>query len=251
MRPRFVFTPPAPVAPNPDAWFPDEGPFSPSIEHKRIESEIKQGGRVRNLFYLSQEEKDALKGQTSKFHGLARVFIHPYFEINHNPKSQLGNQVSVGLERILGRPNDATPPIVVFEEERMLVSTVNRLRASTESSGHPVYLVVTNNVTPYPKIIPEMSDTSSEGSWSYINQIMKELGVNRIMLGGEIFEIVSGLATDRLQKFYNSRQRLGAKNVNYNLFGCMGEAVKAFSEGGFEIEISDFARPDSRKTLVK
>jgi hypothetical protein len=190
---------------------------------------------VEDLQELTEDQKEILKAKVEKHKGLVRIFIHPYYSEQQQTNEHLyeGNRVTIveqGLERLLAA--NKLPPTILFEPQKHVHSTIEKLAPILERSGNNIYLVKTNDHTPTPYTPNETAEEEFH-SWQKLIAILKELGIKKCLIGG----------------MYLWAMEINATNLN-RLQGCVGAATSVL-KSDFEIEISNLAHPSSRKNLIR
>ena len=215
------------------------------------ETQQVSGEQIDFIFSLSDETIDDLKKRIDESNGLVRVFIHPYYSKN-NGETTRETKSSKGLDSIISSSSEKTPPIIVFEESSMVKKTTKHLVEVSGQSRAKTILVETNDKTSNPKT--ETMGTEEE-RWGAVINILIQLGVKKVLIGGEKLEIIGGELLNFLSKDFDRfrvrRALEGAKNTNYSFFGCVGQAIKYFEQFGITVEISNLSHPESRADLLK
>ncbi len=182
----------------------------------------------RELFNLSDSEIDEVKRQVNAVGGLARVFVHPYYDLNCG-RVVCPGKVSRGLERILTSSSPLTPPVIIFEEVDMVDETWRRLRPMLQKTEKKVFFIKTMQHSPIPIKPAFVRNNSFDARWEAIIEVLRRLGVKTVLIGG---------------------QRLSIHYFSY-LSGCVGYTASVFSKSGIKVEISSLAEPDSRYGLIR
>jgi hypothetical protein len=195
-------------------------------DHKNIAEQSEM--RIKDLFALNEEEQQKLIQDIAKSNGVIRVFIHPYYDINHRiDHNDETAHIRKWLEYMAASNSDKQPPVFIFEE----FNRVNELNSKlNETVGqNSVILVKTYRNDPMP-----VCASGEEGSmwkqlmaWKKLRKKFKELGVRRIIIGGMRLEVDPE-----------------------NIYGCVGNAARNL-ESDFEIIISYLSAPHSRRELNK
>lgn len=235
-------------------------------------SEIKEVTRGHELLELSKEEVAKLIERIDKFDGTIRLFVHPLFGyLYKNSEEDSGmsdsdykeaarKSVTATMKVLSAKPED-TPPVLVFEEDQMFESSSKLYNKIADVSGQDYYLVETHHNKSTPRIAKTAENDDREflgdpESWSIFIEILKQLGVKKIIAGGASFRMKQISDEDEkefhedLDAYYGSyrRQRLkkGAKNIQYTIGHCLGTAVNHLSHE-FDISLSNLTYPDTRK----
>ena len=221
------------------------------INENTRETQQVSGGQIESIFCLSDETIDDLKRRINKSNGLVRVFIHPYYSKN-NGETTAETKSSKGLDSIISSSSEKTPPVIVFEESSMVEKTTEHLVEALGQSHAKTILVETNDKTSNPKT--EAMGTEKE-RWASVINILIQLGVKKVLIGGEKLEIIGGDLLNFIDKDFDQfkirRALEGAQNTNYSFFGCVGQAIKYFEQFGIAVEISNLSHPESRIDLLK
>lgn len=210
--------------------------FNPELKAKEA---IKEQPVFHNVLSLTEEERETLKSRIAESQGLVRIVIHPYYlkqiaslsdsseyKIKlHGPRATI---VEESFDRMLKAKS--TVPIMLFDSEERIGGTKQKIDPILKASGNELYLVPTYDASPVPSA---KVSKSVEGEWKFFIDIMKNLGVKRLIVGGMyLFVDVS----------------IGSKQNSENLRGCVGVAIDALSPY-FAIQTSSIAHPKSRKDI--
>lgn len=239
-----------------------ESSEKPSSE--KIESEKKYEGKFLNFFELRGEQIKELQKSIEEHNGLVRIFVHPdYTNYADYEKDRRGHQMAKklqqmneALKRILSSDDEKTPPIIILESQLGLSDKLKRLkifsgtgvtyrdqveiwqelRAQGKESHsdelrqfqltNDTYIIPTAFAAPMPFI----EDAATEkDAWEKLNKKLLELGVKKILIGGN--------------ELYTS----DLKNEDW-LGGCLGHTIEEL-KNNFEIELSTLIYPEGRKEL--
>jgi hypothetical protein len=134
----------------------------------------------------------------------------------------------------------------------MVPKTIKHLIETMGHSSAKVIVVETNEKTSNPKV---EAMSAEEERWSVVINTLIQLGVKKVLIGGEKLEIIGGKLLNYLSKDFDHfrvrRALAGAKNTNYSFFGCVGQAIKYFEQFGIAVEISNFSHPQSKVDMLK
>jgi len=103
----------------------------------------------QNLLQLPLSGKDQLKTQIKKFNAKVRVFIHPYYSVNHSDNETKPSNITDSIDKIVRSTNMI--PIIFFEENEFLEKTQERVRRLLGDSSKQIYFIETNSNTSNPK----------------------------------------------------------------------------------------------------
>ena len=218
----------------------------------------------QNLLTLTPENLRLLRETVVRNHGVARIFVHPFFEYyspspfhREDPKRFLALNPKVeAIERACIRlaGNKEAPPLILFEEERRLEKTRRRLAAHVGKGT--VYYVPTLNDRGIPKIEPlgvpgEYPETFEDWElvWRVATAPLLKAGVLSVIIGGMFLEIFH--EKDRIVKPRNihsyraSRRRQGAEYTLYDIEYCTGNIIKEMSRHFEVVQVSCLAHPHS------
>lgn len=175
-----------------------------------------------------------LGGQVGLSGGALRLLVHPYYDdriLTEKYRSALG--------RLLESNTDRSTPIVVMEEA-----------AKTETMRRSLLTVVPVKKQNRVYIVPTwMGSPEPVEGWSGLIRIFKKAGVERCLVGGQYLRFGQ-------YEVHGNREELDRqlRSRNLNLFkvcGCVGGALDELASAGFEVEISNIALPDRRRTPIK
>ncbi len=211
-------------------------------EGKRVESdaEIFEKGRFFNVFNLPKLEAEVLKERVEKNKGIIRIFVHPFFEEVrswHTPDQKRDIEaIGHAIEKILDLGSEKTPPLFIAQDQ------LEDLEAKLKDKGiTSVYVIPTFIASPEPRLPKEMNLASSgirdsireSPNWQILENQLESLGVKKILIGGMWLDIKV------TPGWGNSTKRIDLSN-------CVGTMATVLSKH-FEVEISNFAYPQSRK----
>lgn len=131
-----------------------------------------------------------------------RVFIHPLAIPDKGFED--GDRDRIFQVVVKTMFSKVAPPIIIFDEERFL--DIWKTQLSVKNPPENIYLVPTLRDYPYP-IIPgrpeplerDREDMITEKDYEYVNegiaifiQLLNEVGVKKILVGGTSLEIIKG-----------------------------------------------------------
>ena len=172
---------------------------------------------------------------------MVRIFVHPLYE------KQRGNEplyiadpqmvklvhIEQTLIRLLARPAEVTPPIIIMEE----AVYVEKLQEWLKNYSTDCYYVGTDRNNP----TPSLGDYSKAESWKLYTDALKELGVQKILMGGMQLEVSDYLTDWTNKKPWTSR--------------CVGIALSYLARakaGDFDVTLSALTYPAyERKLFIK
>lgn len=218
----------------------------------------------QNLLTLTPDNLGILRQKVGRSFGQIRIFVHPFFE-HHNPsqfhqedpKRFLAlNPKIEAIERacfqLAGMKK--APPLIIFEEERHLIATQERLAPYV--NGNRVYYVPTFIESGIPKIEP-FGDPGSypeahddlEYVWKQVLDPLRASGTRSLIIGGMLLEIHhekdKNLKPRDIRAYRESRRRRGARYTAYDIDKCVAKVVKEMSRHFSEIQVSCLAHPQS------
>lgn len=207
---------------------------------------------LKILYNLSKEEKGQLGDRITQWHGLVRIFIHPFYYMPQEiPEGQAGFQrmreMQKGLKRLLALPSSKVPPIIIFQEAEEL-DDLHFVGCPTEN----FYVIPTWVASSTPFLEGRFGPIREmEKEWHDLTKILTELGVRKILVGGMYYRVdqpFSPLETDKpRQTHMEMRKRQGVRSPNYDSNGCVGRAIEMLSAGPFEVvDLSGMSAPQSR-----
>jgi len=88
---------------------------------------------AHELLRLSEEQVADFETRLVKSNGTLRIFVHPFYWLARKDEAsqkQIDNSTEVMgfLEKLLGKEKDATPPILLMEEEDLADETAAALQ---------------------------------------------------------------------------------------------------------------------------
>lgn len=233
--------------------------------------------RAINIYELSPDEKEELKTRIQQSDGLVVVAIHPYFDDNYaassrdplfndvNEKKKVQNQrIQNVLKRVLAKPE--FPPVLVFEDWDYLSSTAEKLSGDDATKDKSkFYMVPTSDSDSVPvpdKALSEeinlnhgyVDPKNQEVLWNEIMNLLEDLGVKNIIIGGTNLTINAGRDNRNVkgekfdQAYWSKRKNQPRPNTydpGYHLASCVGNAANWLSRK-FQVELSTFAAPLNR-----
>ena len=215
------------------------------FSRKEMPSEIR-GPVFHQVEYgnMNAEDREALQKAIAQSNGVARVFVHPFFDrfntsediaLEHLTKAE---RVHKGVEKVLTAKNEEgnNPPIFFMEEgsnEKKLKSFLQS-RANFSKAFSVIVKTIEGESTP--DVLKGARDLIldpnlfSQKSWKIFIDSLKALGVKKAIIGGSFFW------TDEDE---DNTQGYGP--------GCVGGAIEEFASNGIEVVISNFNNPDARE----
>jgi len=193
-----------------------------------------------DLPVMSDIEKEVFRKRLEASGGVARAFVHPFYE-DHDQGGEAGSlyvkdrfkgdrvskeEIQQVFFKLLKMPKEKTPPLLIFEERSFLggMEEILEKNVGTEMQND-LYIVPTVNDGSIPVRRPgDPGDAPSR--WQKFNASLKELGLKKVLIGG-MYLIKGGPA---------SSQRYA---------GCVGQATEAL-QNDFEVEISALSYPQNR-----
>lgn len=249
-------------------------------EGKQFEKREKEPrGKVLKFFELKKEEEDKLKERISEHDGTIRIFVHPEYEqyakyaeeskkpgVSGNTKEEKMKtakklrKMNNALERILKLPPEEAPPIVILQAIEGVGSLFGfRSPYKTEIDAlekkgdyaeelvqkyktcNDIYIVPTETYSSTPLLAYAQN---AKEAWEELNDILKSLGVKKVIIGGAELYTPSESFIEIVEK------RKESLDVIKHLRGCLGGAVINLKDG-FEIELSTLTHPEGRKEIRK
>lgn len=197
--------------------------------------------KVIDFNNLDNVQTTVLKKRIALFNGLIRIFIHPFYEENHEsicwqeknayPRVEFPSK---GLTRILSLPSNKTPPVIVFEELCNLLKTKVRLSQMNSKSDNEVYLLSTYPDQSVPNLLAEQQQSIDDKiNWWNLISTFRNLDVKKIIIGGQRLIVQPGY------------DHTNSKNFKYETRRCVGGAIKNLGRN-FQIEVSTLTHPHSR-----
>lgn len=220
-----------------------------------------------------KDEKELLRLRIEKKNGSILLFVHPFYQDYYNrlrfdsdsdsdsevvgyrnPKiERLQHFIYFLLQKEL--PNNLSP-LIIFEEQKRIRETEERLASYIQDDRQRIYMVPTHSDSPDPIIKGEYSIRS----WYKLIDLFKELGIQRIVIGGMHLALERNNFlnfTEQDDWYVKQRQdkykKIGIKNVeklNYSIFPCVGKTAAWFSKD-FDVRISRFTSPKCRRDIVR
>ena len=235
---------------------PEEEPFSPEIPRL-----------TRNIWELAPEEAAELKARIHENQGLVRIFVHPFFELFRHPDSyespryHLENprvrEIETVIQRILEKEPERPPPLLVLEEQVNMQQTSGFLDFLSKESGNRSYLVPTRDASPCPKLTPrgKTDRTPAEEAWTKLIERLKELGMERALVGG-MYLVLEKAGQDPewdkvFENYREDRAAQGAQETDYNPARCVGWTIGQLTKAGIKVEVSNLTHPHSRTDMLK
>jgi len=212
-----------------------------------------------NIAVISPNQTQRLQERVAAFHGLVRVFIHPFYErygktqcfqeyIHNNQYPKIGI-IEKGMARILSLPPEITPPVFVFEEWNNLHETALTIAGMNQNSGNEIYFVPTQVNRSEPKFTREYVDDVECGNWTRLSEYFRKLNVDTVLIGGMRLTISNIEDPQILEDSWTAFRRFliqyGAVNAKFSIDRCVGQAISRLSKW-FKVEVSSLTHPHSR-----
>jgi hypothetical protein len=222
--------------------------------------------QVPSLFELPDADQEALRRRVEKWDGVARVFVHPFFDVGERGMHPYGAAEGgkflasqrEGITKMLERNPEDTPPIFVFEEQWRLGGVGPRYAAMKNAP----YIIPTSEDRPDP-ILPEVGDTfrdltDTQKAWDGLSKVLVGLGVKKLLIGGTYLRIDPDVyegdgrdpehiseQLDKMKAYFEmiARERgVDPRFYSHYIFGCVGEAAKQLA-AKFNVVISNLSFP--------
>ena len=204
------------------------------------------GGEVANpdahyfdIFNLAEEERQELVNRIQENDGVVRVLVHPYYSLHEiHSQNQVDDleRIDGMLHKILERKKTDRPPVIIMEGYQTIEELYKLLR---EFNQDDVYIAPTfcDTAQPYPS--PDSLQYSTEKekdspNWPEFINLLEELGVKRILIGGQYISV-------------NSMQHLRTEENRYGR--CVGFVINHLRKN-FDLKISNasnYTRSEIRK----
>jgi len=210
-----------------------------SIESPEKTIEQKKEEKVFELFDLNEQQKLELKEEIEKHKGLVRVFIHPIAKLKSGKILKNKERVHDILSRTIF--SEKAPPIVVFENAGAIEGWKKSIEKHTQITKN-IYIVSTIPDYPYPIVpgkpepIKDKDGSLQDKDDNYIEEgvimfikFLKDMGVEKILVGGTSLEIIH----DQLNR-------------------CVGNFIRAMKDyGDIDIKLSLGTAPDNKQEIKK
>lgn len=205
--------------------------FNPSITLERSE------GPIHDLFFLTEEQQKNLREKIRRNNGAVRIMIHPYYvqqkyltdkDIKKYFSPGRVGVVEEGFKRLLRTKTDV--PIFLFEAYDQIDNTKSLISQNIRD-GNEIYIVPTFSDDSLPYFGKRNNLTGEE--WKEFAKIIKNLGVEKIIIGGMYLMVGEDMISKKGSQFLN---------------GCVGVAINNL-KGSFNIQVSSLTGPDSRKDI--
>ncbi len=191
------------------------------LRPKQVERALTDGPEVKKFLELEPEEEEELRKKIEESNGITRIFVHPYYDINHNRihkgvEEQRMIRTIQKMEQMIHSGDRKAPPIIILEEEEFYSNLKNKLNLPDKKSNSVLMVeTIPNDPTPL------------QGFEKFIDQL-RNLGVIKIITGG---------------------QRLYISPLMLTQEGCLGLTNNALKGAGFEVVESYLSSPDNRTTV--
>ncbi len=201
---------------------------------------------LRDLWELSIEEIEKLKAHIEEYHGVIRIFVHPFFESaeiypKDPEKAEKVRRIDQVLQRMAEMEPARTPAIFLLEPFRKIEELPSHFNGG--SFRNKFYVVQTDSASPQPYFKGDAVGVDGNihwsKNWSVFTDWLKELGVKKIIIGGQYLFIGT--------RIFNFGQHK-SKKEDLELQGCVGTASRMLGQQ-FEIEFSNFASPKTSKDI--
>lgn len=251
-----------------------EIPIDPRDEPIELVEQESHQQKVVNLLELTRgsEEWQTLSNMVEKNQGVLAVAMHPFYHLNYvNDVYEAGEgdeydfnaeriNRDIFMARVLKRLiNRKEIPVVVFEERLEIDRAFKRLKTKNPNPDSPnIFMVPTvyNFSTPITEGQTDNQMTAdslkSEQNWDNLADILKALGVNKIIVGGMYLGIASlssssASGPELIKPYQEQRKDQGAINVDYDVGHCIGELLKQLAKRGIIVELSNFSYENRRR----
>jgi hypothetical protein len=221
---------------------------------------------------MTDEQRNELKVKIGQNDGLIRVWVHPFYETylremyfsNETEKEKKereefppspyeieANKIGEEVKKFCVNPGDG-PVNFVFEEFTHVDETARRMQKaiSETDSKNKIYLIKTRIDDPTPKL--SVRDNRNEGdAWIDTLTDLDELGVKKIIVGGQLFSIIDHNPDQFRNMSFSyrtfSKIRVGQRLARNEVYidNCVSYAMNAFATF-FNVELSSVVFPDSR-----
>lgn len=158
--------------------------------------ELENAEKIKDIFELDEQGKKDLAEKVKKAKGLVRVFVHPYYIYSgeDDPAPEKIDNIDKGLKIMAMTDAKNVPPVIVMEEQGK-VADLSRLIAPkdfdsgiSERIRNDVYVIPTVKGDSWPmadiKVMLNSRKPDKEKEWVNLIRQFKELGVQRILIGG-------------------------------------------------------------------
>jgi hypothetical protein len=208
------------------------------------DEKAEHGTVVGNLMEMSEAEKAGLREQVARTGGAIQILVHPFYYWEPGQKDYREN-----LEKIFSYVYDKSWPVVVMEEYGNVREFVEQLKERVPPGSPGVYIVPTIEAYPEPAIIG-VDDAATK--WSRLMEVLKEAGVTRVLIGGQRLKIApEGVGEDLHQEvLQNQLAERGLNKQHWKIGGCVGTVATKLADAGIQVDISNLAKPFSRRNIV-
>lgn len=199
---------------------------------------------TRNLLELGEKDKQELQKRLDAWDGSLRIFVHPFYVENSYYKGthhlfEGHEKPGKYLKKMANMEAERTPPLVILAE----YTKIPKLKKELQGALQKIYIVPTEANDPQ---IFRATD-SLEDPEKKLRDTLAELGTRRILIGGEFLWADPNTLEDRANLRFP--ERFDFEDQRPHLSGCVGKAVSILKDDRFIIELSNFAYPDSYKTV--
>ncbi|MCX6812396.1 MAG: hypothetical protein NTW79_02130 [Candidatus Berkelbacteria bacterium] len=145
-----------------------------------------------DIFNLTAEQKEKLAANIKKSGGTIRVFVHTYYALNDLfADFQIVDQERIDtiLDKILSKSVEDRPPVIFLEEYCNIKTLYEYIKGFNRDT---VYVAPTfwGTAQPYPEndsVCQQVSESLQCDNWLMLTNLLKELGVEKILIGGQYF----------------------------------------------------------------
>lgn len=199
-----------------------------------------------NLWELSIEEAENLQRHIEKYKGAIRLFVHPFYEsAEHYPRAsheaELLNRIDRAIKQMAEIDSDKTPAVFLMEPYQKAAELPKHF--DKKRINNKFFVIPTQPASPQPFFEGDKkgldADIHWSKNWSVFSDWLKELGVKKILIGGQ-YLIMGTRVSHQSQKT--------PQKENLELRGCVGAASRMLARD-FEVEFSNFAFPKTRKEV--
>jgi hypothetical protein len=207
------------------------------------------------LLNLGPSEKKRLTKRVKKWNGLIRIFVHPLYEkwtnhesegwVEHEKDVERHAEIEMVFARLLSMPEDKTPPLITFEENWALSRFRKWLRHVPQALPANIPYVI-NTMESSPDPYYHYDDYKSRVDWDKPKTVLKELGVQKILIGGISLDVAHT---------YGQSILVDWTGKSPYVCRCVGVVLSHLSKdkaGAFETELSSLIYPrDARGVYLK
>lgn len=191
------------------------------------------------VFDMMPEQEERFRARVERSQGFVMLFVHPYYHeyvkktghiLMRKERDEVGKgrikKIDTTIRKLACLPSEKTAPVIILEmqsEIQSLVEKIGRIRHNKDVNE--IYLIENYQHTLIPVLPPGTLHES--GSWDILIEKLKQLGVKKILLGGQRLE-----ANQR--DFYTGQIFHGK---------CVG-IIHGILDPYFDVTISPFTSPD-------